>query len=118
MQRRPFGAVRGRCAGHTVTMNTRRHDIDFLRVFAFSLLILYHVGMFYVYDWGWHVKSAYQAEWLQLPMTFTNQWRMSLLFVISGLAISFIWGRYSPGRLALRRSWRLLLPSWSISHSV
>jgi hypothetical protein len=91
-------------------MNTRRHDIDFLRVFAFSLLILYHVAMFYVYDWGWHVKSAYQAEWLQLPMGFVNQWRMSLLFVISGLAISFIWGRYSPGRLALRRTWRLLLP--------
>jgi glucan biosynthesis protein C len=91
-------------------MSTRRHDIDFLRVFAFGLLILYHVGMFYVYEWGWHVKSAYQAEWLQLPMTFTNQWRMSLLFVISGLAISFIWGRYSPGKLALRRTWRLLVP--------
>lgn len=91
-------------------MNTRRHDIDFLRVFAFSLLILYHVGMFYVVDWGWHVKSAYQSEWLQLPMTFTNQWRMSLLFVISGLAISFVWPKYSPGKLALRRCWRLLLP--------
>ena len=92
------------------SMNTRRHDIDFLRVFAFSLLILYHVGMFYVYDWGWHVKSAYQAEWLQLPMIFTNQWRMSLLFVISGLAVSFVWRKYSPGQLALRRIWRLLLP--------
>ena len=91
-------------------MNSRRHDIDFLRVFAFSLLILYHVGMFYVYDWGWHVKSAYQAEWLQFPMTFTNQWRMSLLFVISGLAVSFVWGKYSPGKFALRRIWRLLLP--------
>lgn len=91
-------------------MNSRRHDIDFLRVFAFSLLILYHVGMFYVYDWGWHVKSAYQAEWLQLPMAFTNQWRMSLLFVISGLAVSFIWGKYSPGHLARRRAGRLLIP--------
>ncbi len=91
-------------------MNTRRHDIDFLRVFAFSLLILYHVCMFYVQDWGWHVKSAYQAEWLQLPMVFTNQWRMSLLFVVSGLAVSFVWERYTPGRLALRRIWRLLLP--------
>ena len=88
----------------------RRYDIDALRVFAFSLLILYHVGMFYVADWGWHVKSAYQSEWLQFPMLFTNQWRMSLLFVISGLAVSFVWGKYSPGKLALRRLWRLLLP--------
>jgi hypothetical protein len=88
----------------------RRHDIDALRVFAFGLLILYHVGMFYVADWGWHVKSAYQAEWLQLPMLVVNQWRMPLLFIISGLAISFVVERYSPGRLALRRIWRLLLP--------
>lgn len=88
----------------------RRYDIDALRVFAFSLLILYHVGMFYVADWGWHVKSAHQSDWLQLPMLFTNQWRMSLLFVISGLAMSFVWKKYSPGRLALRRIWRLLVP--------
>ena len=46
--------------------HARRYDIDALRVFAFGLLILYHVGMFYVADWGWHVKSNHQAEWLQL----------------------------------------------------
>lgn len=88
----------------------RRHDIDALRVFAFSLLILYHVCMFYVADWGWHVKSAYQAEWLQLPMTLVNQWRMSLLFIISGLAVSFVWHKYQPGRFALRRARSLLIP--------
>ncbi len=88
----------------------RRYDIDALRVFAFSLLILYHVAMFYVADWGWHVKSSYQAEWLQFPMLFVNQWRMSLLFIISGLAVSFVWQRYTPGRFALRRLYRLLLP--------
>ena len=88
----------------------RRYDIDALRVFAFSLLILYHVGMFYIEPWGWHVKSAYQTDWLEIPMLFTNQWRMSLLFVISGLAMSFVWKKYSPGKLAARRTWRLLLP--------
>lgn len=94
----------------SATKYARRFDIDALRVFAFGLLILYHVGMFYVQDWGWHVKSAYQAEWLQFPMLFTNQWRMPLLFIISGLAVSFIWGKYSSGRFALRRIWRLLIP--------
>ncbi len=89
---------------------TRRYDIDALRVFAFSLLILYHVAMFYVADWGWHIKSAYQAEWLQFPMVLVNQWRMPLLFIISGLAVSFVWQRYTPGRFALRRIYRLLLP--------
>ena len=91
-----------------MTTHNRRYDVDALRVFAFGLLILYHVGMFYVADWGWHVKSAYQAEWLQLPMQLVNQWRMPILFVISGLAVSFVWGRYSPGELARRRIVRLL----------
>ena len=90
--------------------NARRYDIDALRVFAFGLLILFHVGMFYVADWGWHVKSNYPVEWLQLPMAFTSQWRMPLLFMISGLAVSFIWGKYSAGEFALRRIWRLLVP--------
>lgn len=88
----------------------RRHDIDALRVFAFGLLILYHVGMFYVADWGWHVKSAYQSSWLQLPMLLTNQWRMALIFLISGLAVNFVWGKYSAARFAARRFVRLFIP--------
>jgi hypothetical protein len=35
---------------------------------------------------------------------------MPLLFIISGLAVSFVIDRYSPGKLAVRRVWRLLLP--------
>src|SRR3546814_1045877 len=65
----------------------RRHDIDALRVIAFALLIVYHVGMVYVAEWGFHVKSDYQAEWLQRPMIALNRWRMPLLFMISGIAL-------------------------------
>ncbi|HZD52882.1 MAG TPA: hypothetical protein VE175_07525, partial [Woeseiaceae bacterium] len=60
-------------------MMQRRYDIDALRILAFVLLILYHCGMFYVAGWGWHVKSAYQVEWLQWPMLVVNRWRMPLL---------------------------------------
>ena len=88
----------------------RRHDIDALRVLAFALLILYHVGMVYVADWGFHVKSGYQAEWLQWPMIFLNRWRMPLLFAISGMAIGLYRPERGPARFALLRSWRLLLP--------
>ncbi|MEM7763093.1 MAG: acyltransferase family protein [Pseudomonadota bacterium] len=90
--------------------STRRYDIDALRVIAFGLLILYHCGMFYVADWGWHIKSAYTSEWLQEPMRFMNQWRMSLLFVISGLAVAFVQHRYTGWQLAGRRLWRLGVP--------
>lgn len=88
----------------------RRYDIDALRVLAFSLLILYHIAMLYVLDWGYHIKSAYLSEAIQLPMLLVNQWRMSLLFIISGLAVSFVWHKYSAGQFAARRVRSLLLP--------
>lgn len=63
----------------------RRHDIDALRVFAFALLILYHTGMAYVGDWGFHLKGSFTTDALQWPMRLLNGWRMSLLFLISGV---------------------------------
>lgn len=88
----------------------RRHDIDVLRTGAFALLILYHVGMYYVPEWGWHVKSEHLGAWLQWPMTFVNRWRMLLLFVISGVAVHFLRGRLGLGAFARSRSARLLIP--------
>ena len=88
----------------------RRHDIDALRVIAFALLIAYHVGMVYVADWGFHVKSACQAEWLQWPMIVLNRWRMPLLFMISGIGLGLARIGDAPWRFAAQRCWRLLLP--------
>ena len=39
----------------------RRYDLDWMRIGAFLLLILYHVGMYYV-TWDWHVKSPYASS--------------------------------------------------------
>ena len=89
---------------------TRRHDIDALRALAFLLLILYHTGMLYVFDWGWHVKSVHQSEWLQIPMIFVNRWRMDLIFLISGFASAFMLKPAESGRFLASRTWRLLLP--------
>lgn len=88
----------------------RRHDIDALRALAFALLILYHWGMFYVADWGWHVKSTHLADWLQLPMLAVNRWRMDLVFLVSGLSVNFLLRDTGIGRFVVQRSWRLLLP--------
>ncbi|KRG83310.1 membrane protein [Stenotrophomonas daejeonensis] len=88
----------------------RRHDIDALRVIAFSLLILYHSAMVYVADWDFHIKSMYQAEWLQYPMIVLNRWRMPLLFMISGIALGLAGIEGRRWRFARSRSLRLLLP--------
>ena len=88
----------------------RRHALDWLRVLAFGLLIVYHLGMAYVADWGWHIKSVYQSELLQYPMLWSNQWRMSLLFLISGAAVSYQLHRYHGWRFILASTRKLLLP--------
>jgi glucan biosynthesis protein C len=88
----------------------RRHDIDALRALAFSLLILYHLAMFYVADWGWHVKSVHLAEWLQWPMLAVNRWRMDLVFLLSGMASAFLLRAGQAGAFLRARNARLLVP--------
>lgn len=87
----------------------RRADLDWIRVGAFFLLILYHVGMFYV-PWDFHVKSPHPVEWLEPVMMLTNPWRLTLLFLVSGAATRFMADKMSPGGLAGARIWRLLPP--------
>ena len=88
----------------------RRHDIDALRALAFALVILYHVAMYYVAGWDWHLKSPHAAVWLQWPMRALNLWRMDLVFLVSGLAFGFLQRARTPGRLLRQRSLRLLVP--------
>lgn len=92
-----------------MSASSRRPDLDALRVGAFLLLILYHLGMFYV-PWGWHVKSEHITPALETPMSLLNPWRLTLLFVISGAATRFMMAKLSAGQLAGQRSHRLLLP--------
>lgn len=92
----------------------RRYDLDWIRVGAFLLLILYHVGMFYV-PWDWHVKSSHEVQGLMPVMMLTNPWRLTLLFLVSGAATRFLADGFaarglSAGRLAASRTWRLLPP--------
>ncbi|MBL4869932.1 MAG: acyltransferase family protein [Robiginitomaculum sp.] len=69
-------------------LQTRRYDLDWLRILAFGLLIFYHIGMFYV-SWDFHVKSVHAGPFAEPLMKLLNPWRLSLLFFISGVAIRF-----------------------------
>lgn len=88
----------------------RRHDIDALRALAFLFVILYHVGMYYVADWPWHLKSPHAAEWLQWPMRILNLWRMDLVFLISGVSLGFLSRGQGTWGLLRSRGLRLMLP--------
>lgn len=90
-------------------MTDRRYDLDWLRIAAFALLILYHVGMFYV-SWGWHVKSSRASEAIEPLMLFVNPWRLTLLFLISGAATRFMADKMSVLKLTGSRMGRLWPP--------
>ena len=87
--------------GSTAGPPPREFFVDWLRIIALALLILYHVGMAYV-AWPWHVKSAAAgaevAAALQPWMNLSGPWRMTLLFVISGLATALMLERRGAGR--------------------
>ena len=88
----------------------RRYDLDWLRVIVFGLLIFYHVGMFFVADWGYHIKNNVTYEWIKYPMLFLNQWRLPILFVISGLGTSYALSKRTAAQFAFERTKKLLLP--------
>jgi len=87
----------------------RRYDLDWLRVLVFALLIFYHVGMFFV-PWGFHIKNNYIYDGLIYPMWFLNQWRLPILFIISGMGTYYALQKRTGGQFALERVKRLFIP--------
>lgn len=88
----------------------RHYGMDWLRIGAFALLILYHIGMVFV-PWPYHVKAVRTLDWVTVPMALTSPWRLTLLFLVSGYASRAIVTR-SPGlwRFVRTRTSRLLIP--------
>ena len=93
----------------TFSASPRLYFLDWLRIGAFALLVLYHVGMVYV-SWDFHVKSPQAGPALEPWMRLSSPWRMSLLFLISGAVTAVMLGRRSGGGFMQARSKRLLAP--------
>ena len=87
----------------------RHYGLDWLRIGAFLLLMLYHAAMVFVTG-DWLVKLA-QVEWLSFPMLFLAPWRLGVLFIVAGFASRALLAKLEqPGAFALERTRRLLLP--------
>jgi len=93
----------------TSANENRRHDLDWLRVLAILLLQVFHTGMAFN-SWGWHIKNADPLPWLDLPMAFLHQWRMPLLFFISGVGTTFALRSRRLSGFVKERHRRLLWP--------
>ncbi|MCE3604455.1 acyltransferase family protein [Massilia sp. P8910] len=88
---------------------TRLWFLDWVRILAFFVLILYHVGMYYV-TWDWHVKSPFASHAIEPLMLLSSPWRLGLLFLVSGVASSLMLAKSGAGRFLRQRNARLLLP--------
>lgn len=87
----------------------RRADLDWIRVAAFGLLILFHVGLVFA-PWDWHVHSRHSFGWLQEAVLATGPWRLTLLFLVSGAALRFMSRRLTAGEVLKARAARLVPP--------
>ena len=92
--------------------NNRRYDIDWLRVIAIGLLVIYHVSIGFQ-PWGVFIRFIQNNEnltWIWTPMAMLNIWRIPLLFFVSGMGVYFAIQRRDWKALLLERSKRILIP--------
>lgn len=89
---------------------TPRHaDLDWLRVVAILLLLVFHVGMMFN-PWPWHVKNAELLPALEGPWQLMSALRMPLLMVVAGAGAALALRRRSLAGFAGERARRLLIP--------
>ena len=89
----------------------RRHDVDWLRVILFGLLIWFHYAVFSL---GTLKGGDSSLEILNLPLYFIigvmHQWRLAALFVISGMGTAFAFRKRTWGVYVKERFSRLGIP--------
>ncbi len=94
---------------HTSAASQRLYFLDWVRVFAFAFLIFYHTAMMFV-DWSFHIESGYNSVLLKSIMLLTSTWRLDILFIVSGVAMSYMITKMSLKSFTWQRVIKLYLP--------
>ncbi len=68
--------------------NSRLYYIDWLRLFAFGLLFLFHSWRPFDH-FSWHIKNATQSNFFDILTILLHGWRMDLIFLVSGVGTWF-----------------------------
>jgi hypothetical protein len=90
----------------------RRYDIDWLRVIAIGLLLLYHVAIGFQ---PWGIMIGFMTNDKPLVslwplMAMLNVWRIPLLFFVSGMGVYFAMQNRNWKQLLKERAGRILIP--------
>lgn len=97
-----------------MTSQQRHYGLDWLRIGAFGLLIVYHVAMVFS-TWDWVVKSPVTYPELTAPMALLTPWRLPLLFAVSGYASRKLLAKSGDvAAFTKSRNRRLLIP-WAFA---
>ncbi len=92
-----------------VDFGGRQYFLDWLRVLAFLYLVFYHTGMMFV-EWEFHIESGHDSRFLKSIMMLTSNWRLDLLFLVSGVAISFMTVKMTLKGFLWQRVIKLFIP--------
>jgi glucans biosynthesis protein C len=88
----------------------RQAYLDWLRILAILGVLFFHSAMAFVAEWGWHIKNKETSN-LFLEFNFwLHNFRMPLLFFISGTVSYFMLQRRSGGGFIGLRFRRLFIP--------
>ena len=90
----------------------RRHDVDWLRIIALGLLILYHIVVSFQ-PWAvkiFFIQNKEPLEFLWIFMALINIWRIPILFLIAGMGVRFAMERRNWKQLLKDRTIRILIP--------
>lgn len=90
-------------------ISQRQHYIDWIRVIAFMILIFFHCSMPFV-SFGWEIKNNEHSLFLDRLIIWLHQWRLPLLFFVSGVGVNYSLRRRSVAAFFGERVIRLFIP--------
>jgi glucan biosynthesis protein C len=90
--------------------DTRRYDIDWLRVFATYLLLLFHVGMVFNPAPFYHVRNTDVSFFFLILCGFIGLWHMPLFFLLAGWSAFASLSTRGTGEFLKERFFRLFVP--------
>lgn len=93
-----------------LAIKERRADLDWLRVIAFWLLIYYHAAIVFMPGGIPMIQNADSSPVLQVMVGFLHEFRLALLFLISGVGVSFALRHRNKALFMRDRALRLLVP--------
>ena len=93
-----------------LAIKTRRADLDWSRVIAFGFLIYVHAAVAFLPSSIPMIQNSEPSPALQVLVGFLHQFRLALLFLISGVGVCFALRRRSRAEFMRERAVRLLVP--------